>query len=997
MAALPVGIQIDAGVRLRDRYQRTGDLDALQQSILLLEDALARTTPTSLDHLSAMGSLGLSLRARYLTLGDPADLDRSIDLHTEAVAIVPPDSMHAPGMLSNLGSSLRLRYDRDGRRQDLEDAIALYQRAIEAAPPTAPYYPTFLNNLANALSGRYELTSDLDDLDRSVRAHQAASASTPSGHPDHLDFLSNLASALSDRYEATARFEDLSAAIRAADEVVAQAPTGAAGSARYLDALSVVLGRGYAETGQLDYLDRAIEAGEQAVSVSHLRAPERAAYISNLAGARRLRYSRTGSITDIDRSIALYGEAVSLTPEAAPSRSLRLGDLATTLTTRYGSSDDPADASAALQVLAEALVGEVEESPKARSLHGIRASVLWARYRVEGRSRDLDEAISEAERSVSDGPSSHSRTFRVHLLLAMCLAERYVKHRDPNDRTRASALYRYCAVAASQAETNVIAARNWGEFAIEQGDWADAASAYQHGLEGAQRLFQLQVFRVHKEAWLKAFQGMHTNAAYALARIGDDAGAVLAVEHGQAQLLAHVLERDMAELEALKAQGHSDLATRYLAGASRVSGLEQQELESDEQDASGALRQQLVDARARLQSVVSEIQRTPGGEQFLRPADMEDITAAAALAPLVYLLHTSAGGLALVVRSPGEVRPFWLPDLTTHRLAERLGDYMGAYDSNDQVGFKDALDRVARWLWDSCMGPLVDELAEQNRVHLVPTGLLSLLPLEAAWTPDPSVPPRRRYVLDAVTVCLSPNARALRAGQQSASRKDARTIMAIAEPATSGAPPLPFAAVEGRAVSQLFGRRLLLEGASASRERVIRELGHHDVLHIAAHGRANLSDPMASAVYLAQGARLSLRDCLMARLPGVRLAVLSACETALAGAQLPDEVLSLPAGLLQAGVTGVIASLWRVADIATMLLMLRLYRLWRKDGHEPPEALRLAQRWLRDASNDSIMREGGALAAPSPPMGSPQARAFWGEAKPYAHPYFWAAFTFSGS
>lgn len=59
----------------------------------------------------------------------------------------------------------------------------------------------------------------------------------------------------------------------------------------------------------------------------------------------------------------------------------------------------------------------------------------------------------------------------------------------------------------------------------------------------------------------------------------------------------------------------------------------------------------------------------------------------------------------------------------------------------------------------------------------------------------------------------------------------------------------------------------------------------------------------------------------------MRLALLSACETGLPGTQLPDEVVSLPTRLLQAGVAGVAASLWSVADLSTTLLLVRFYFL----------------------------------------------------------------------
>ena len=83
---------------------------------------------------------------------------------------------------------------------------------------------------------------------------------------------------------------------------------------------------------------------------------------------------------------------------------------------------------------------------------------------------------------------------------------------------------------------------------------------------------------------------------------------------------------------------------------------------------------------------------------------------------------------------------------------------------------------------------------------------------------------------------------------------------------------------------------------------------------------------------------------------GIRLVVLSACETLLPGTELPDEVLALPSGLLQSGVAGVIASSWVVPDLASAVVMVEFYRRWRHPTTESPAAaLREAQIWVRDS------------------------------------------------
>jgi CHAT domain-containing protein len=124
-----------------------------------------------------------------------------------------------------------------------------------------------------------------------------------------------------------------------------------------------------------------------------------------------------------------------------------------------------------------------------------------------------------------------------------------------------------------------------------------------------------------------------------------------------------------------------------------------------------------------------------------------------------------------------------------------------------------------------------------------------------------------------------------------------------------------------------------------------------DVLHLACHGFADLAEPLASGLMLAGDRPVRLRD-LMAMELHVQLAVLSACETSLPGTELPDEVVALPTGLLQAGVGGVVASLWSVPDRATAMLMADFYRRWRWEGDPPARALRDAQVWLRDTTNE---------------------------------------------
>ena len=141
--------------------------------------------------------------------------------------------------------------------------------------------------------------------------------------------------------------------------------------------------------------------------------------------------------------------------------------------------------------------------------------------------------------------------------------------------------------------------------------------------------------------------------------------------------------------------------------------------------------------------------------------------------------------------------------------------------------------------------------------------------------------------------------------------------------------------------------------------------------------------------------RLTLRDLLSLRHPA-RLAVLSACETGVPGVALPDEVISLATGMLQAGACGVVSSLWPVNDVSTVLLMMRFYECWRQEDQDPAVALTDAQRWLRGATNRQIAdklygREDALHAVALRLMLAPA------DARPFAHPYYWAGFCHTGA
>lgn len=413
------------------------------------------------------------------------------------------------------------------------------------------------------------------------------------------------------------------------------------------------------------------------------------------------------------------------------------------------------------------------------------------------------------------------------------------------------------------------------------------------------------------------------------------------------------------------------------------------------------------EARRELDAVIKEIQAIPGYETFLAPPTFEDVAEAADERPLVYIAPADPGGLALVVRG-SNVLHVPLDDISTQVVRDRVTPYLDAYTAYRAdpeaglAGWNAALDGIGEWLWDTVVGPLVDEFDHGGELIVVAGGLLGLLPLHTAWTSDAGAPTGRRYALDEVVLSYAPNARALSAAREIARRTPLDKALVIVDPQPVGAPGLPAAAIEGAVASAVSPTpATVLPGGEATTAAFAREAGHVQLLHLACHGIADLDTPLESGLLLAGNRWVTLRDLFGMTLQ-VRLAVLSACETSLPGTELPDEVVALPTGLLQAGVAGVIASQWSVPDLATAILMTDFYRRW--PDLPPAVALRDAQQWVRDTTNDQKVQEwqralsdgSGWLPREAGEALIGRLAFLEGEARDHAEPRAWAGFAHIG-
>jgi CHAT domain-containing protein len=172
-------------------------------------------------------------------------------------------------------------------------------------------------------------------------------------------------------------------------------------------------------------------------------------------------------------------------------------------------------------------------------------------------------------------------------------------------------------------------------------------------------------------------------------------------------------------------------------------------------------------------------------------------------------------------------------------------------------------------------------------------------------------------------------------------------------------------------------------------------------VHLACHGRA-ASDPLGfdAAVTFADDVPVLAAEIIDLDLTQARLIVASACETGVvAGYDTLDEALALSTIFLAAGAAGTIASLWKVYDAATRLLMSRFYEELVSSPDRPARALRAAQLWLREltAEDEGRYKRARPLLFDARDLTNRGAVTDHPETGRFSDPVMWAAFALNGA
>jgi CHAT domain-containing protein/tetratricopeptide (TPR) repeat protein len=215
---------------------------------------------------------------------------------------------------------------------------------------------------------------------------------------------------------------------------------------------------------------------------------------------------------------------------------------------------------------------------------------------------------------------------------------------------------------------------------------------------------------------------------------------------------------------------------------------------------------------------------------------------------------------------------------------------------------------------------------------------------------------------------------------------------------------LPAGKIELNAISQTISGSKNLVDQDFSTDRIRDNASQFNILHLATHGYFDAGNPENSFLLFSKPDSkgknyATITDISNWHLPNMDLVTLSACQTAVALEKSDEKLgaLGISYEFQKAGFPATIASLWRVNDRSTALLMQAFYANL-SQGKTKAEALKNAQTtMLRLNTTDTVTQAHDRLnrslsITPTIPISTTTPKNTG-----YSHPYYWAPFILIGN
>ncbi|CAE6477967.1 unnamed protein product [Rhizoctonia solani] len=963
-------LQMNMGVFYYDQFKRLGELDKLENAIEYQSRGLAMTRDADPDLPSRLISLGTSYSDRWRRLRERGDLEEAIKCKSRALALTTDDHPELPSRLTSLGESFVDRFKRLGEPGDIDKAIECGNRALSLTPDDHPALPSRLMVLGTSCADRFKRWGKLGDLEKAIEWQSRALALTAEDHPDLPFWLGSLGVAFADRFKRLGELSDLEKAIEHISRGLSLTPSDHPQLPLLFLNIGVCFSDRFKHLGELGDLEKAIKWQSHAIDLIPKDHPDLPSQLANVAVTSSARFRRLGELGDLEQAIKWQSSGLDLTPDDHPDLPYMLANLGALYSSRFKHLGEQDDLEKATRFQSRALALTPDDHPSLPSrLSGLVVSCSH-RFMRTGKMDDIKDACTYTLRALALTPEGHPSLPTWHHNLAIFQFIRFQHTGNLFHLQESLHSFR----KASQSPVGAPNARF--EAAIT---WARCAS--EHTSLNPIEAYQTAIDLLPQFIWLGAttdqrYQDLD-QAKYLAVSAGTTAIclskyrlALEWLEHARCVVWTQnlMLRSPLDQLHL----SHPDLATRMRAAASQLHQASSESRVSLELPSDLTTLDQASQQHRRLageySELLSEARNLPGFEELLRPVKADELVRASQNGPIVLVnCDLYRCDALLVLPGQDEVIHIPLPNFTGEKALRCRSEMQASLRRKgirergvkvwQEPDHKICIENVLETLWNDIAKPILNYLGYMNdssrdslpHITWCPTGAMSFLPLHAAG--DYNQP--RSRVFDYAISSYTPTLTALLTSAPSSLHRDCR-VLAIGQPNTPGRSSLPgtikeLASVKAHVQNKAQYSQLLNDQATIT--AVLDAMETHDWIHLACHAHQNVDDPTKSGFFLHDGT-LDLALINRRLLKNKGLAFLSACQTATGDEKLPDEAVHLASGMLMAGYTSIIATMWSVNDTDAPLVADIVYGELMKDGKlgngEAGRALHNAVAELRD-------------------------------------------------
>ncbi|CAE6488349.1 unnamed protein product, partial [Rhizoctonia solani] len=941
---------VSLGSSYYDRFHRLGELGDIEKAIEYETRALELTPNDHSDFPERCGSLGQSYYLRFQRMGQLDDIKKSIKHGTRALDLTPSDHPDLPRHLACLGSSYYSRFQRLGDLDDIKKSIEYEARALDLTPSDHPDLPDRLASLGQSYYDQFQRLGELDDIERAIEYKTRALDITPSDHPELSRWVTSLGSSYFIRFQRLGELDDIERSIEYKIRALNTTPSDHPDLPHRLDSLGQSYYSRYQRLGELDDIKKSIKYETRAITLTPSDYPDLPHRLGSLGQSYYLRFQRLGEMRDIEKSIEYDTRALDLTPSDHPHMPLRLANLGLCFHSRFQRLDELGDIDKSIEYNSRAFNLTPNNHPHFPDRLVSLGSSYYDRFRLQGDVDDIEGAIGFLTHARDLTPADHPYLPSRHYLIANVQFSQFQLTGDssvlqdsltsfrracqskigaPRDRFRHA--FRWAIIASTYTAFNPIEAHQTAINLLPQFIWLGATPSQRY-------------------QDLLTATGLAINAASAAISVPDYHLAVKWLEDARCVVWNQslMLRTPLDQLQS----SNPDLATRLQIVANQLYTASSESAVAPTLPSDWATQEQHAQQRRRLakeyNELLSRAREIPGFKDFLRLVNKKGLTAAARNGPIVVLnCHENHGDALIIMPGKQIVRHLPLKNCSQEEMRQAWSAIARSLRSKgirergikllQQPGQKDKIQSTLLTLWKDIVKPVLDFLGYTDKnstsslphITWCPTGPMSFLPLHAAGDYDQP----GSSIFDHVISSYTPTLTALLVSTPNTLTPTSR-VLAIGQTNTPGRNPLPGTATELEHVRAHTHNKVEyseLIDDQATIATVLDAMEHHDWVHLACHAHQNVNDPTKSGFFLHDGT-LDLASINRRSFRNKGLAFLSACQTATGDEKLPDEAIHLASGMLMAGYSSVIATMWSVSDSDAPFVADKVYAELMKDG-----------------------------------------------------------------